>query len=118
MGSISALDNGGELRIADAGHLARGADGARTDADFHDISAGKNQFFRHIAGDDIAGHDGKVREFFSDFGDKIDEDFGVAVGDINTKIFDRTGGAFHHCFEFLQIAVGNTHGIKSSGFTF
>ena len=55
MGSISALDNGGELRIADAGHLARGADGARTDADFHDISAGKNQFFRHIAGDVVAG---------------------------------------------------------------
>ncbi len=116
--SVIAFNDGGELGITDAGHLASGANRTRADADFNDISARQDQFFRHVAGDDVAGHDGKVREFFSDFGDEIDENLRVAVGDVDTEVLDSPWRTFHDCFEFLQIVVRDAHGIEGSGLAF
>ncbi len=48
---------GGELRHADAGDDAGGADRARADADLDRIGAGVDQRLRALAGRDIAGDD-------------------------------------------------------------
>ena len=42
MCGISTLDHGGELRVADTGFDAGGADGARANANFDDIGAGED----------------------------------------------------------------------------
>ena len=57
---VGAFDDRRELRIADPGHPPGGADRARADADLDDVGAGEDQRFRHVAGDDVAGHDDGV----------------------------------------------------------
>ena len=46
-----------ELRHADAGDDARGADRARADADLDRVGAGVDQRLRAVGGGDVAGHD-------------------------------------------------------------
>ena len=46
-----------ELRHADAGDDARGADRARADADLDRVRAGVDQRLRAVGGRDVAGHD-------------------------------------------------------------
>src|SRR3546814_6769963 len=41
--SLDSIQDGGELRHADAGHHAGGADRARPDADLHGVGAGVHQ---------------------------------------------------------------------------
>ena len=50
----------GQLRHADAGDDARGADRARTDADLDRIRARIDQRLGAVGGGDIAGHDLRV----------------------------------------------------------
>ena len=58
---VGAFDDRGELRIADAGDAPGRAHRARADADLDDVGAGEDQRFRHVAGDDVAGHDHRFR---------------------------------------------------------
>ena len=51
----AAGGDGGELRNARAGNDARGADGARPDADFDAVHAQIDQFARGFVGADVAG---------------------------------------------------------------
>ncbi len=48
------IGDGADLRHADTGDDARGADGARADADLHRIRAGLHQIARGFGGDDVA----------------------------------------------------------------
>ena len=52
-----AIHDGRELRHADAGHHARGADRARPDADLDGVRAGIDQGLGASARRHIAGHD-------------------------------------------------------------
>ena len=49
-----ALEHGGELGAADAGHHAGGAHGARAHADLDDVGAGLDQLAGALGGDDVA----------------------------------------------------------------
>ena len=51
------VENGRELRHADAGDDARGADRARPDADFDGVGAGIDQRLGAFGGRDVAGND-------------------------------------------------------------
>jgi hypothetical protein len=50
------IDHRGQLRHADAGHHAGGADGARADADLDRVRPGVDHRLGAVAGGDIAAH--------------------------------------------------------------
>ena len=50
MRGISALYNGAELWVTDAGLTAGGAHGAGADADLDDVRAGQDQLLHHLPG--------------------------------------------------------------------
>ena len=105
---IGTFDDGGELRVPYARHLAGGADGPRTNAHLDDVSASKNKLFSHIAGDHVARHDDGIRTGFTRLFDEGDESFGIAVGDINAKILNcifRTAAAYHQ--EFFPVSLSD-----------
>ena len=52
--------HGGDLRHADAGDDARGADGARADADLDAVDAGLHEIARGFGGGDVAADDLQV----------------------------------------------------------
>ena len=61
--SLDGVDDRGELRHADAGDHAGGADRARADADLDRVGAGLDQRPRALGGRDVAGDDlGVVRQ--------------------------------------------------------
>ena len=55
LGGLDRIHDRGELRHADAGDDARGADRARADADLDRVGAGIDQRLRALFGGDIAG---------------------------------------------------------------
>ena len=89
MRRIGAFDDRGELRIADPSHPPRRADRARADADLHDVRAGEDQRLRHVAGDDVAGHDHGMRVIVAHPLDGIEEFLRIAIGDIEADEPDR-----------------------------
>eukprot|EP00920_Eleutheroschizon_duboscqi_P042449 GHVT01101375.1.p1 GENE.GHVT01101375.1~~GHVT01101375.1.p1 ORF type:complete len:296 (-),score=60.02 GHVT01101375.1:845-1732(-) len=48
VGGVRALDDGGQLRVADARQLPRGADAAGADPNLHHVGAAQNQLLRHL----------------------------------------------------------------------
>ena len=89
MRRVGAFDDRRELRIADAGHPPRGADRAGADADLDDVRAGEDQRLRHVAGDDIAGHDHGVRVIVAHPLDRLEEFLRIAIGDVEADEADR-----------------------------
>ncbi len=81
-GGLCAVDYGGHLRHADAGDYPRGADCARSDADFDGVGAGFYKVLRGLSGGDISGDDVDVVLLLYFF-DGIDDVLGVAVGGID-----------------------------------
>ena len=82
---VGAIGDGGELRIADARHLASRADRAGANSHFYDVGPGQHQCLCHLACRDVAGDDYELRERFSRARDELDELLAVAVGDIQTR---------------------------------
>lgn len=76
------------MRVADAGLLAGGADGARADADLDDVGAAEDELLRHLLRDDIAGHDGDVGPALAHVPDALHEGLGVAIRDIDADHLD------------------------------
>ena len=62
----------GDLRHADAGDDARGADRTRADADLDAIGARGDQVERPFAGDDISGDDLQIAPACLDFGHHLE----------------------------------------------
>ena len=78
-----AFQHGGELRHADPGHHARGADAARPDADLHRVGAGLDQCQRALGRGDVAGdHLHRVR-LLLDRRHRVQHALGMAVRGIH-----------------------------------
>ena len=75
--------DGGDLRHADAGDDARGADRARADADLHCVRAAVQQRQCGFAGADVATDDLHVREVLLDPADAVQHALRVAVRGIH-----------------------------------
>lgn len=82
MGSIGALENGGELRITDTSLLARRTDRPRSNAHLNDVRPAEQQLFHHLSGNDVARHQRVSGKLGSNLLDKFDEEFTVAVGHV------------------------------------
>ena len=109
---VGALDHRRELRIADAGHDARGAHRARTDPNLDDVGAGENQFLGHLAGDDIAGHDGELGITLAKARDESDEALGVAVGDVDADVLDGVACAALDALELVEVFARDAHRVE------
>ena len=110
---VGAFDDGGELRIADASHLARGADAAGTDAYFDDVGAGEDQRFGDVSGDDVSGHDRGLGISLAKAFDEVDESFGVAIGHINAHEFNGVASGVLDHPEFLDVGGRDAERIES-----
>ena len=76
--------NGGELRHADAGNDAGGADRAGADADFHGAGSGGHEVARALLGDDVSGDDRHVGKR-AEFSDHFHHVAGVASGGVDEQ---------------------------------
>ena len=85
---VGALRHRGELRPADTGHHARRAHRPGADTDLHDIRAGFDQLARPDGGDDVAGHDRRVRRDGADLFDRAQRTNLVAVGRVDDEHVD------------------------------
>ena len=112
MGGVGALDDRRQLRIADTGHLARGADRAGADADLDDVGARQDQLFGHLAGDDVAGHDHQMRVRLADARHEGGEVLVVAVGHVEAHVADVVAGRLHHLPELLLVGAGDTDRVE------
>ena len=81
--SIGTFDYGGELRIADAGLNAGGADRAWANPNFDNIGTGEDQLFTHFTGDHVPGDNGFLRPGFAGFRHELNEVFRVAVSNVD-----------------------------------
>ena len=75
--------DGGELRHADAGDDAGGADAARANADFHRVRPGTDEGGGAFGGGDVAGDDLDGVGEFLDALDRGEHAGGVAVGGVH-----------------------------------
>mmetsp|Transcript_64400 Transcript_64400/g.194319 ORF Transcript_64400/g.194319 Transcript_64400/m.194319 type:complete len:227 (-) Transcript_64400:18-698(-) len=83
MRRIRALEDRGELGVAHARLLARGADAAGADADLDDVRAAEDELLRHLLGDDVAGHDGDRGPAPAHVPDALHESLCVAIGHVD-----------------------------------
>ena len=82
------VEDGGELRHADAGDDAGGADRARADADLDRVGAGIDQRLGAVGGGDVAGDDlGRVGEP-ADLADRVEDARGMAVRGVDHEDID------------------------------
>ena len=110
---VGAFDDGGELRIADAGHPPGGAHRPRPDADLDDVGAGDHQRLGHVAGDHVARHDDGLGMLVADALDDVEELLGVAVGDVEADEPDPR--PLRHRRELLQVGGGRSERIEGVG---
>src|SRR6266851_5936830 len=119
--SIRTFNNRGELRVANAGHLARGAYRSRTDTHFDDVRAREDQLFGHLAGNDVTGHDDQVRIALASLCDQAHEALGIAIGHVDTYVAERRIGTslrrLHHAVELFLLRRGNAHRVERGGFS-
>ena len=96
-GGQGRLVDGGDLRHADAGDDAGGADRARADADLDGVGAGVDERLRALAGRDVAADDVDVRErrVGLEPADDVEHARGVAVRGVDDEHVDarRRAGA-------------------------
>ena len=100
---VGAFDDRGKLRVADSGHLARGAHRTGADANLDDINTVENQLFGHLARNNVTRHQDDVRVSGAQLVDEADEGLGVAVGDIDTDVTDAAIGTLHDAAELVII---------------
>ena len=85
---LGRLENGGELRHADAGHDPGGADRARPDADLDRVRPGVDQRLRALAGRHVAGDDRDLVGRALDAPHLLDDRLGMAVGGVDDEAVD------------------------------
>ncbi len=107
MRRIGTLNHGGELRIADPGLNAGGADGSRADANFDDIGAGEDQLFAHFTGDHVPGDD-SFAAGFARLRHELYKVLRVAVGDVDTQ--NSAVGSERGSAGFFEIRIGRAGG--------
>ncbi len=109
-GGLRGFDSrhdGGELRHADAGDDARGADRARADTDLDRIRTGIDQRLGAISGGDVAGHDAnRVRQLL-DAGDRIENALRMAVRGIDD---DQVDAGFDQTLGALEAIIADADG--------
>src|ERR1019366_208476 len=110
--SVRAFDHCRKLRVAYAGHGARGANRTGADADLDNVGAGKNQLLGHFTGDDIAGHQGNLRVRVAELLDELYETFRIAVGHINAHVLDGLAGAPPYAPKPVAVVLWDAHRIK------
>ena len=88
LGRFDRRHDGGELRHADAGDDAGGADRARTDTDLDRIRTGIDQRLGAIGGGDVAGHDAHRVRHLLDAGDRIENALRMAMRGIDDEQVD------------------------------
>mmetsp|Transcript_15149 Transcript_15149/g.39121 ORF Transcript_15149/g.39121 Transcript_15149/m.39121 type:complete len:255 (+) Transcript_15149:508-1272(+) len=82
MRSISALYDGGELRVAHTGLLARRAHTSGPDAHLDNISSVHDQLLSHLVGDHVPRQDGVLWPTSADLLDSANKKLRVAVGHV------------------------------------
>ena len=87
-----ALDDGGELGSADAGHHPRRAHRAWSDAHLDDVGTGLDQLARALGGDDVAGDDRRVGDGRTYLLDDLEDGGLVAVRGVDHEDVDAHRG--------------------------
>mmetsp|Transcript_43943 Transcript_43943/g.138109 ORF Transcript_43943/g.138109 Transcript_43943/m.138109 type:complete len:284 (-) Transcript_43943:124-975(-) len=82
---VSALYDGRELRVADAGLVARRAHRAGADTHLDGVRPREQQLLHHLARHDVAGDDAHVRVPLAAAPHVVHEVLGVAVGDVDAE---------------------------------
>ncbi len=85
---LRRLEDGGELRHADAGDDAGGADRARPDADLDGVRARVDQRLRALSGGDVAGDDRDPVGGALDAAHLLEHLFGMAVRGVDDQAVD------------------------------
>ncbi len=85
---LRRLEDGGELRHADAGDDAGGADRARADADLDRVGAGVDQRLRALARRDVAGDDRHFVGGALNAPDLFEHMLGMAVSGVDDQAVD------------------------------
>lgn len=111
---VGALDDRGELRVADAGHLARRAHRTRADAHLDDVHAAEDERLGHLGGDHIARHDDELGVLTPNLLHEAEERLAVAVGDIDADHPHRTLGLCDHALELGVVLGGDTRGEEDA----
>ena len=88
VGRVRTLNHRAELRVADSGLLARGADGSRTDPDLDNVGARDDELLHHLARHDVSSHDDLAREALAVLAYCGDEELRVPVGDVEADHAD------------------------------
>ena len=111
---VSALDDGRQLRVADACLLARGADGAWADANLDDICPVHDQLLCHFVCHDVARDDSFGRMALTHVLHCIHKGLAVAVGNVETDGVDirASGENGIHCREVLGAGPGGDRHIR------
>ena len=112
MRRVGAFDHRRQLRIADSGQLAGGADRAGADTDLDDIGTRQDQFLGHFAGDHVAGQDHQRREVGADARNEGDEALVIAVGDVDADVAHRGTGLLHHAPELVLVGARDAHRVE------
>src|SRR3989344_510973 len=114
--SIGTLDDRRELRIADSGHLTRGAHRAGSDPHLDDIDARERELFHYLARHHVAGHENFRRKTVAHTFGKFDESLSVAVGHVDANTcYLALVDHFQKCGQALDIVAFDTHRIKNVG---
>ena len=109
MRRIGTFDNGGQLRIPNAGFDARGAYGARANAHFHDVGTREDQLLTHFTGHHVARDDGFRWPGLTRLADELHEMLGVTVRHINTHKIERRV-RIQDLFGLLEIGIRGAGG--------
>src|SRR6266403_4412840 len=91
--------NGGDLRHAGAGDYARGADGARTHADFQAVDTERDEILCAFVGGHVAGDELHVRQTIANGFNGVHHARGVAVRSVDSDDVRLALGHFDGAFE-------------------
>mmetsp|Transcript_29050 Transcript_29050/g.52622 ORF Transcript_29050/g.52622 Transcript_29050/m.52622 type:complete len:206 (+) Transcript_29050:919-1536(+) len=116
MRRVRALNHRGELGVAHAGLLARGAHGARADAHLHNVGAAEDELLGHLVGDHVPGDDRLPGEGLPVALDAVHKVLAVPVGHVQAD-----EGHIHllqDCLCFLEILLSRTSTDSAVGENF
>ena len=79
------FDNRSELRNSSAGNHSRGANRARSDADFQAVDSQRNQIFGCFISGDVAGDNLHFRQTLANRFDRVHHFCGVAMSGVDSE---------------------------------
>ena len=105
------LHDGSQLRHSNAGDDTRGANRARSDADFDGVRAGLDQGQGRLSRGDVAGHNVDAAKGLLHVANRVDDATAVAVGGVDN---DRVHSGIHKSRDALVRVCGNAHGGRNA----